>query len=93
MEAVSGHYSEVTAAVASSCVRAPGPRSEQEHFGETAHDGPIVIAIEDTAQLGVDRDLPDAEGGGQVVGLESVLKAVLEFEQRGVLNEKPKRGH
>ena len=39
------------------------------------------MAVEKTAQLGVARDLLDAEGGREVVGLEFALKATLELEQ------------
>ena len=48
----------------------------------------MVMAVDEMAQLGVDGDLSDAEGGGEVVGLELALKATLELEQRGVLDEK-----
>ena len=43
----------------------------------------MVMAIEDRAELRVDRDLADAEVGRQVVGLESAL----ELKERGVLDE------
>ena len=39
------------------------------------------MAVEQIAELGVAGDLPDAEGGRQVVGLELVLKATLELKQ------------
>ena len=41
----------------------------------------MIMAIEESAELGVDRDLPDTEGGGEVVGLKFPLKAALELEQ------------
>ena len=44
------------------------------------------MAVEESAELGVDGDIADAEGGGQVVGLEFALEATLELEQRRVLN-------
>ena len=46
------------------------------------------MAVEQIAQLGVAGDLLDAEGGGEVVGLELALKATLELKERGVLDEK-----
>jgi hypothetical protein len=48
----------------------------------------MVMPIEDRAELRVDRDLADAEGGGEVVGLVSTLEAALELKKRGVLDEK-----
>ena len=50
------------------------------------------MAVDEIAQLGVARDARDAEGGGEVVGLESALEATLELEQRGVLDEKQGEG-
>ena len=46
------------------------------------------MAVDEIAELGVARDPRDAEGGGQVVGLEFALKATLELQQRTVLDEK-----
>ena len=46
------------------------------------------MAVDEIAQLGVARDPRDAEGGGQVVGLEFALKATLELQQRTVLDVK-----
>ena len=46
------------------------------------------MAVDEIAQLGVARDPRDAEGRGQVVGLEFALKATLELQQRRVLDEK-----
>ena len=42
------------------------------------------MAVEEIAELGV--DLADAEGGGEVVGLQLVLEAALELEQGGILD-------
>ena len=50
------------------------------------------MAVDEIAQLGVARDLRDAEGGGQVVGLDLLLEAALELQQRTVLNEKQSSG-
>ena len=60
--------------------------------GEAGQDGLLVMAVDEMAQLGVDGDLSDAEGGGEVVGLELALKATLELEQRAVLDEKESDG-
>ena len=38
------------------------------------------MAVDESAQLGVAGDLTDAEGGGQVVGLELALEAALELQ-------------
>ena len=38
------------------------------------------MAVEQVAELGVAGDVPDTEGGGEVVGLELVLEATLELE-------------
>ena len=46
------------------------------------------MAVDEIAQLGVARDPRDAEGRGQVVGLEFALKATLELQQRTVLDVK-----
>jgi hypothetical protein len=46
------------------------------------------MAVDQIAQLGVDGDLVDAEGRGQVVGLKFALEAALELEQGTVLDEK-----
>jgi hypothetical protein len=46
------------------------------------------MAVDEVAQLGVDGDLVDAEGSGQVVGLMFALEAALELEQGTVLDEK-----
>ena len=46
------------------------------------------MAVDEIAQLRVARDPRDAEGGGQVVGLEFALEATLELQQRTVLDEK-----
>ena len=43
----------------------------------------MVMAVEQIAELGVGGDLTDAEGGGEVVGLQLVLEAALELEQEG----------
>ena len=48
----------------------------------------MVMPIEDRAELRVDRDLADAEGGGEVVGLVSTLEAALELKKRLILDEK-----
>ena len=45
------------------------------------------MAVDEIAQLGVDGDLVDAEGRGQVVGLKFALEAALELEQGTVLDE------
>ena len=50
------------------------------------------MAVDEIAQLGVARDSRDAEGGGQVVGLDLLLEAALELQQRGVLDEKQSNG-
>ena len=69
-----------------------GALQATDEVGEAGHDGLIVMAVEEIAELGVDRDLMDAKGGGQVVGLESALKATLELEQRRVFDEKQSEG-
>ena len=37
------------------------------------------MTVDEIAQLGVARDPRDAEGGGEVVGLELLLEAALEL--------------
>ena len=44
------------------------------------------MAVDEIAELGVARDPRDAEGGGQVVGLDLLLEAALELQQRRVLD-------
>ena len=45
------------------------------------------MAVEQIAELRVARDLLDAEGGRQVVGLELALEATLELKERAILDE------
>ena len=52
---------------------------------EAGEDG-SVMAVEEIAELGVGGDLADAEGGGEVVGLQLVLEAALELQQGGILD-------
>ena len=56
--------------------------------GESGQEGLKAMAVDQIAQLGVDGDLVDAEGRGQVVGLKFALEAALELEQGTVLDEK-----
>ena len=44
------------------------------------------MAVEEIAELGIGGDFTDAEGGGEVVGLQLVLETALELEQGGVLD-------
>ena len=62
-----------------------------DEVGEAGQNGSIAMAVDEIAQLGVARDPRDAEGRGQVVGLEFALKATLELQQRTVLDVKTKR--
>ena len=63
-----------------------------DEVGEAGQHGSIVMAVDEIAQLGVARDSRDAEGGGQVVGLDLLLEAALELQQRTVLDEKVQHG-
>ena len=57
-----------------------------DEVGEAGQNGSIVMAVDEIAELGVARDPRDAEGGGQVVGLDLLLEAALELQQRRVLD-------
>ena len=50
------------------------------------------MAVEQIAQLRVDGDLTDTEGGREVVGLDLLLEAALELQQGRVLDEKQSEG-
>ena len=50
------------------------------------------MAVEEIAQLRVDGDLTDTEGGREVVGLDLLLEAALELQQGRVLDEKQSEG-
>ena len=63
-----------------------GALQASDPVGEAGEDGSIVMAVEEIAELGVGGDLADAEGGGEVVGLQLVLEAALELEQGGILD-------
>ena len=60
--------------------------------GEGGHDGLMVMAVEEIAELGITGDPRDAEGGVEVVGLLFALKAALELKQRLILNVKQCEG-
>ena len=69
-----------------------GALQAADEVGKAGHEGLIVMAVEEVAELRVDGDLADTEGGGEVVGLELLLEAALELQQGGVLDEEQSEG-
>ena len=55
--------------------------------GEGMGNGGMVMAVDDVAELGIGGNARDAEGGGEVVGLQTALEAALELEEGAVLDE------
>jgi hypothetical protein len=55
-----------------------------EYFGE----GSRIMSIDDFTELGIRRDLLNAEDGAEIVRLNLPLKASLKLKQRRILKEK-----
>jgi hypothetical protein len=58
-----------------------------ENLGKNADEWLMGMAVDQIAQLTVHGDVVNTEDGAQVIALNLILKAALELQQRGVLEE------